>query len=313
MNQVIWRLYRGQAWFALTAFVATAVVILVSGLKTYQDYHLMLKCHGAGWCGTVGVSSGNGLVSRSIAGSILVLPGLLAMFWGVPLVAKELEEGTHVLAWTQSVTRRRWIVANLGWALLASATLGAAMSALLTWWRGPANAAYGRLGTAFDIQGFVPVAYCVFGVTLGIATGSLLKRVLPALAATLGVLVAVRAAVAISLRSHFLTPISLTFRGNPDMMRFGALSKVWLLSERTFDAAGHIVTPPFAWTAACQTSASTNQSISDCLAAHGYRTIFVFQPESRFWAFQTIESTIFLTLSILLVTFTYRRLSRRDA
>jgi hypothetical protein len=313
MNKVIWRLHRSQAWFAVTALAATAVVILVSGLKTYQDYHLMQKCAGASWCGIVGISSGTGLISHSIAGSILVLPGLLAMFWGVPLVAKELEEGTHVLAWTQSITRRRWIATNLGWALLASAILGAGMSVLLTWWRGPANALYGRLGTAFDIQGFVPVAYCVFGVTLGIAAGVLLKRVLPALAVTLGLLVAVRAAVAISLRSHFLTPISLTFRGNPDVLRFGALSKVWLLSERTVDAAGHIVDPESAWQAVCQTGASTNQSISNCLAAHGYRTIFVFQPESRFWAFQAVESAIFLALSILLVTFTYRRLSRRDA
>jgi ABC-type transport system involved in multi-copper enzyme maturation permease subunit len=38
---------------------------------------------------------------------LLPIPALLGMFWGAPLIARELESGTYRLAWTQSVTRRR--------------------------------------------------------------------------------------------------------------------------------------------------------------------------------------------------------------
>ena len=318
MNHVIWRLHRNQALFAGAGLAVTSIVIVISGLSLAHTYHLFQTCAATGSCGEVPyISNGPGLTSRLIAASILVLPGLLGLFWGVPLVAKELEEGTHVLAWTQSVTRRHWILTNIGWALLAAATLGGVMSGLVTWWRTPANDLYGRLGQAFDIQGFVPVAYCVFGVALGIAAGVLLKRVLPALALTLGVLVVVRGAVAIYLRSHLLTPISLTARGTPelapDLTRYVTLSRAWLLSERLVNASGQ--TLPKGWTPpSCMGGRLIgNEGTSGCMAAHGYRTVFVYQPDSRFWSLQAIESLVFLALAILLLGLAYRALSRRDA
>jgi hypothetical protein len=256
----------------------------------------------------------SGLRPYFVAGSIVVLPGLLGLFWGVPLVAKELEDGTNVLAWTQSVTRSRWIGMNIGWAILASATLGAAMSALVSWWRIPANVLNSGWPT-FDIQGLVPVAYCVFAVALGIALGVLLKRVLPALATTLGVLVGVRVAVGNFLRPHFLTPLSRTVPGDIFGPTPASLSKAWVLSLRLVDATGRVVDRnSSSWVpAACQGDAIGNQDFYGCLSAHGYRTLVVFQPASRFWSFQAIEAALFLALAALLVTFSYRRVIRRDA
>ena len=43
----------------------------------------------------------------------LAVPGLIGMFWGAPLVAREFETGTFRLAWTQGVTRTRWLAAKL--------------------------------------------------------------------------------------------------------------------------------------------------------------------------------------------------------
>jgi hypothetical protein len=325
VNQVIWRLHRNQARFAAAAFAAVAVVIVFFGLQLAHTYHLTQTC--AAWraggdithwkanlCDLVPGISDYGLSRLFVMGSVVVLPGLLGLFWGVPLVAKELEDDTNVLAWTQSVTRRRWIATNIAWAVLASATLGAAMSALVSWWRVPANALNSRW-PGFDIQGLVPVAYCVFAVALGIAAGVLLKRVLPALAMTLGVLVGVRAAVGIFLRPHFLTPISRTVPGDLFVPTSVSLSKVWLLSERLVDAAGYIVnrSSSASYPAACLGDLTGNQSFTSCLAAHGYRTMIVFQPDSRFWTFQAIESALFLALAALLVAFSYRLVIRRDA
>jgi hypothetical protein len=325
MNQAIWRLHRNQARFAAAGFVAVAVVIVFFGLQLAHTYHLTQTCAAlraggdithwkANLCDLVPGISNYGLSHHVITASVYVLPGLLGLFWGVPLIAKELEEGTHVLAWTQSVTRRRWVATNMGWVLLASATFGAAMSALVSWWRVPANALDSRW-PAFDIQGLVPVAYCVFGVALGIATGVLLKRVLPALAMTLGVLIGVRVAVGALLRPHFLTPASRTVSGDLFVPTSASLSKVWVLSQRLVDASGHVVDrDSSSWMpSACLNDVITNRSTSDCLAAHGYRTLIVFQPDNRFWTFQAIESALFLALAAFLVAFSYRRVIRRDA
>ena len=44
---------------------------------------------------------------------LLVVPAIIGIFWGAPLVARELETGTYRLAWTQSVTRTRWLAVKL--------------------------------------------------------------------------------------------------------------------------------------------------------------------------------------------------------
>ena len=46
------------------------------------------------------------------------------MFLGAPAVAREAETGTAHFAWTQAVTRRRWLTVKAGWLLLAAARLG---------------------------------------------------------------------------------------------------------------------------------------------------------------------------------------------
>jgi hypothetical protein len=69
--------------------------------------------------------------------TLTVLPGLAGMFLGAPLVAREIEHGTHRLAWTQTITRRHWIGLKVGALVTATAILFTAFSLLLTWWRGP--------------------------------------------------------------------------------------------------------------------------------------------------------------------------------
>ena len=66
---------------------------------------------------------------------LVLLPALIGMFWGAPLVARELETGTYRLAWTQSVTRTRWLAAKLAVVGLASMARGRPASAcMVTWW-----------------------------------------------------------------------------------------------------------------------------------------------------------------------------------
>ena len=119
------------------------------------------------------------------------------MFWGAPLLARELESGTYRLAWTQTVTRRRWLsvrVALVGVAALAVAGLA---SWLVSWWFAPLDAVnMNRFDpSVFTARGVVAIGYAGFAFALGVAAGALTRRTLPAMATTLLGFVAARIAV----------------------------------------------------------------------------------------------------------------------
>jgi hypothetical protein len=309
VSYLIWRLHRNQMYFAGLALVVLVVVLGVTGLVMSGDYHRALAtCATTASCATLSESlfQGDGLIINVVNLSV-VAPALLGLFWGAPLVAKEVDEGTHVLAWTQSVTRRRWMGTNLAAALLAAAVWGALLALLVSWWRIPENALFGRFA-AFDVQGVVPVAYSVFAVALGIAVGAWLRRPLPALATTLGVLVAVRAVIGLYLRPHYLAPVRALAPLVTNVS--GAPANAWLLTKDVVDASGHVVDttasgfPP----AAC-----AGNDLVSCLTGLGYRRLVTFQPDSRYWTFQAVETGLFLALAALLAVLAYRAVVTRDA
>ena len=103
------------------------------------------------------------------------------MLVGAPLVARELEHGTHRLVWTQSISAGRWLAIKL--AVLFAVTLAAteAMTALMTWWHANAwSQLDGHINPLmYDFEGIVPLAYCAFALALGIAAGVLIRRTVP--------------------------------------------------------------------------------------------------------------------------------------
>jgi hypothetical protein len=137
----------------------------------------------------------------------LVVPALLGAFWGAPLVAREIERGTHRLAWTQSVSRLRWTATKVV-GLAAATVLGAALFTwLLSWWSHPSVASVGGFDwVTFDLRGIVPVAYALFALAVGVAAGAVIGRTVPAMAATVGAYVTVRLAVELWARPHFISP-----------------------------------------------------------------------------------------------------------
>jgi hypothetical protein len=162
-------LYLGAALLA-----AFAVLMVITGVQVADQWHAALAACGArhGCQNVGGLFLGNHAVSFLVI-CTLGAPALVGLFWGAPLVAAEAEAGTTQFAWSQTVTRKRWLAVKVGWMLLAAAGWGGVISALVTWWSGPDNAQQldafkpGR----FDIMGIVPVAYSLFAVALGIETG----------------------------------------------------------------------------------------------------------------------------------------------
>jgi hypothetical protein len=115
-----------------------------------------------------------------LATGLALVPALIGAFWGAPLIARELETGTHRLAWNQSVTPRRWLAVKLTVLGLAGAAVAGTLSALSTWAAGPVDQVAGDRFNAilFGARGVVPIGYAVFGFVLGAVTGLLVRRTL---------------------------------------------------------------------------------------------------------------------------------------
>ena len=317
MNHLVWRLHRNQAYLAVAALAALTVILVITGITMADDYrNALANCAATQSCGDLGgiLFRGDGAI-MDLVDFTLVVPLLFGLFWGAPLLAKEFEDGTHNLAWTQGVSRWRWMRANIGWSLLAAAVWGAALAALVSWWRYPENALSSRFN-AFDVQGIVPVAYALFAVALGIAVGSVIRRVLPSLAVTLAIFVAIRVAIGVYLRPHYMAPVTKVF---PLLGNDTGPSGSWVLSQGLVSPTGKSLGPGIAFSqfpAACQAAPPPGGGTSflgQCLASHGFRQTITYQPASRFWAFQGLEAAIFVVLAAALVGFAIWWVLGRDA
>ena len=178
-------------------------------------------------------------------GTVLIgVPALIGAFWGAPLLARELETGTFRLAWTQTVTRQRWLATKLGVTSLAAVAVTATFSLIFTWWSIPLDHFGNRIGTAtFGQRGIVPIAYALFALALGTLAGAILRRTLPAIAVTLVGFLTARYVFQVAVRPHLLTTVTATLPNNLFGQRdnSGATNGGWVLSSKTTDAAGHTV------------------------------------------------------------------------
>jgi ABC-type transport system involved in multi-copper enzyme maturation permease subunit len=324
MTWLVWRQQRLQFYIGVGILAALTVLLLITGVQMANQYHSALAaCRADNSCGTL-----DSLFLGSHAVGFLVIltegvPAVLGLLLGAPLIAYELEAGTSQFGWTQSVTRKRWFAVKTGWILLATAVCAGAVTALVTWWSGPNNALQLNqfLPNRFDIQGIVPIGYALFAVALGIAAGVLFRRTLPAVAVTLGGFVAVRLLVTFLLRPHYMTPVTATY----NLARsFTPTGPAWVISSGIVGAgvpyrgngpaADVIGNSVIALPPACQGTANHGQGqLMACLGAHGYRAFVTYQPASRFWAFQSIETGIFVVLAAALIALAAFVLLRRDA
>ncbi|HEV2685302.1 MAG TPA: ABC transporter permease [Actinomycetota bacterium] len=319
MNALVWRLHRNQAYIAAGTLALIAIALAITGGMVARDYRSFLSsCAATQNCPQTSLVFGRWYVFTDLTELTIAVPALFGLFWGAPLLAREFEENTHTLVWTQGVTRARWLNANVGWFLGGAALWGAAISALVMWWRSPETAAafHGpRLSPrAFDIQGIVPIAYAICAVAIGIAAGALIRRVMPALAVTLALFAGARVAVMNLVRPHLLTPVSkvLPFNKVFDVAKSGE----WLLSRTYLNESGRTVGARFTLPdipAACHPGNVNGGGLPACLTAHGWHVALTYQPASRFWPFQWMEAGMFLTLAAVLLLITYRVALRRDA
>jgi hypothetical protein len=128
--------------------------------------------------------------------------------------------------------------------------------------------------------------------------------------------------VTLGLRPHYLSAITVT---RSLTSAFTPPGSYWLISQGVRNPSGQLISgvngeaqfngvPISELPRACAGLANSPTMTSSCRAAlAGYRSFVTYQPASRFWAFQGIETGIFVALAAILLTVTAVVLLRRDA
>jgi ABC-type transport system involved in multi-copper enzyme maturation permease subunit len=333
MTWVVWRQYRLQGAIALALLAAFAAVMLIYGFQMAAAWHSLLRgCSATATNQPGGDSCSGGSIIGEIPNDLRVLsvvvPAIIGVLWGAPLVAHEMETGTVNFAWTQGITRSRWLLVKAGWLLLAAAATAGVVSALVTFWSGPVNAMRGEQfgGAFFDSQDLVPVGYAVFAMALGIAAGALLRRTLPAIAVTFGVFIGVRLLFDSAIRPHLMpavtTIVSTTSNWSPPGIS-------WVLGTSVISKSGQVLTSGYGINGipvstacakffpsspvAARGSGNPAGAALSCMQSAGYRQLISYQPGWRYWPFQGIETGIYLLLAAVLVAVAWYVVRHRDA
>jgi ABC-type transport system involved in multi-copper enzyme maturation permease subunit len=278
MTWVSWRQHRSQAigCLALLAALAVYAIIESTSMRTaFSSDGLAGPClaRSQGTACEAGITAFmnefGSAVNIAFWSVCLIVPGLIGVLVGGPLIARELEYGTWRLAWSQTVPRARWLAVKLALVTGGLIVLGAGITAVITWYRAPMDRLTGHLQhNIFDYEGLVPTAYilCAFG--FAVLAGLLIRRSIPAMVAAFIPWLAIRLVVEFVFRPHFMTPLTAPVNCPPPNGCGTGISSVP-------QATGHI---------------------GDWVLGMN-RNGWVYQPAGRFWTFQFIEAGIFVALT----------------
>jgi hypothetical protein len=343
MIWLTWRQFRSQAIAAVALLAVLAIALAVTGpdLVTRFDQAGLTTCHAT--CTSLASSFLRELKTGPYnalfdAGIVLMYlaPALMGIFWGAPLIAREFETGTQRLAWNQSVTRTHWTAVKLALIGLAAVATAGLLSLMISWWASPIDHAmnFGQPGSGsgfprlspllFAARGVAPLGYAAFAFALGVTAGALIRKTLPAMALTLVIFAAAQILVPNLVRPHLISPVQVTnafnAKQNNELMISAPSDKMtvvgsfnrpgaWVLSNKTVTPSGQVFTGPA--TAACLGNSPT--ACTNWLGGQHLRQEVSYQPASRFWPLQWIETGIYLILAAGLAWLCAWQIRRRRA
>jgi hypothetical protein len=315
MTWLVWRLQRLELILTAGFLALLSAYLVATGLPIVSVYHeLGPSCASAG-----ADSSACDLLNQAIGGraaSVIdlfswmrLLPLGFAVMFAVPILL-QVEQGTYRMVWTQSETKERWLGVMLSSAVLATIAAAAIFSALASWWRQPVDFVQGVWQTGFDVEGVVAIAYSLFALALLLAAGVFLRRSLPAVGITFAGFLLARYTITAWLRPSYLPPLHGTWRFGSPKTWYGARPHApydWFLAMGQGNRSGTI-TPQDVINRTCPPRVSSNgitNAITPCLQHHHWTyNVFIFQPASRFWPFQIIESAIYFGMAAVLLSLT---------
>jgi hypothetical protein len=271
MIWVTWRQHRGMLVSVTAVLAAVSVFLLVMGLKAHHDYAPLINCHHpystACEAAEHYFNNTDWPISNTVAILVSLAPALLGAFTGPAVLARELETGTFRYAWTQGIGRVRWTIAKLTLLAVALTVLAWAFSQLYAWFFEPARQFESMTLFAvsvFETRGIDFGAWTLAAIAIGAFLGMLFRRIIPAMAATLGAYLGLQLLAWLVLREDYPVAINTT-------------------NASLFNGPS---TPDSPWILKTWAVGGTNW----------WRYI----PASRFWPMQFIESGWLLVLAIAL-------------
>jgi hypothetical protein len=326
MAWVTWRQHRLAMAGVAASLGVLALYLLAEGLPIRAAYSAVTTCHPAGSAVCQNLANNfntSGYVFRAgiVAALLQVTAALIGAFAGAPVLARELETGTVRYAWTQAFGRRRWAAGKLVPLAIAVAAVAAAFSVMFSWYYQPFFAAgvQSPLGsTVFDLRGVAFAAWTLAAFAIGAVAGVLVRRVIPAMLATLAVWGGLAFATGAYLRPHYEAPLVTS---NPSVP-----GSAWVMSQwwaqggkpvglsavnRVLQAVGVQASAPGRFQG--HGFYGHGSSPAQYLIQHGFVRMTTYQPASRFWPFQFIEAGWLLALSVLLIAATIWLVRRRAA
>jgi ABC-type transport system involved in multi-copper enzyme maturation permease subunit len=320
---VAWRQHRTALLATLAVLAVGAVAPIYYGLAMHRDF-TSLNLAGC----VPGADSEPGSVSRAaracnaeladfqsdgnrvnqLMALLLPLPVIFGLFIGAPLLAREYESGTYRFTFTQGAGRTRWLVTKICLLTVLTIASTAGFTSLVMWWYAPLVPLDGRIGQTSiqEIYGAVFVARAVFALALGILAGAVLRRVVPAIGATLVAWTAVVIASITAVRPHLLSP--LTVIDMPGTPSGWIISDVWTSPTREVLNSSQVADDLYSAAAA-----GHKLDGAQYLFQHGYVHTVIYQPASRFWALQSIEAGGLIILSTAMLLAAVWLVRRRAA
>jgi hypothetical protein len=327
MAWVTWRQHRIALAGVVAAVAAVGLYLLKTGLDTRHALAAfdssLAGCHppsSAACQQAIGNFAANYATSAAnillVAALLQAAPALIGVFTGAPVLAREFEAGTFRYTWTQGFGRARWAAAKLALVAVAVTAVAFAFSVVYSWCYQPifGLTSYRALGsTTFDLRGVAFAAWTLAAFAIGVAAGVLIRRVVPAMAATLATWTGLALAAGLYLRRHYEAPLVTS---NPNVAPSAwVFSQWWTRSGKpvNLSAVNQALqgVPGGNWVSDATGTFGPVQWHH--LIEHGFRQWTSYQPASRFWPFQFIEAGWLLALSVLLIAATIWLVRRRAA
>ena len=332
-----WRQQRSLVIAMTTVASIAGILLILMGRHESEVWHSFL----ANPCkGNLAVSSAyqavcegrlQAVVSAGQFNRIAMIVGVLlgplfGSILGVNAVARELEVGTTRLAWTQSFSRRRWLMSKVfinGVFILA---MFLPLCLIYGWWNTAAHYSARISPSGFPISGFLPLFYSLVSFSLVVLVGLFLRHAGWSLVTGLLVSAVLILVVEIGIRPMLISP------------QFTVVSpaEVSLGSTSGFYSSGGI--PSNSWgrgngyaprgirsTPSAQMLNKYSNKVNQCMNTSRGRTrsgseycirhlgveyVGLFVPSNDFWNLQLSESAIYLGFVLLLTTGSIIRLRR---
>jgi hypothetical protein len=301
MTWVSWRLQRTETLIAVGILALLAALLIPTGIQMANAYHQ----DGLAACVSINPSKpvlcGNELGDfqqrfqslTTLANWFTLIPGLIGILLAAPFIF-DLENGTYRLAWTQSITRGRWLLGKLGLPVAAAAVAAGALILLFTWWRAPNVHINGRLDTGnYDTTGTVVIGYTLFALALALALGAIWRRAAASLTVAFVGYFALRIFVDYWLRDQLVAPLKATYKG--------AQEPSFLYNAHVLSMDGNVNGHQFSTASGGGFLGGHAQAAAPDISHAIFHV--VYQPKSHFWPLQLTETGLFVGLAAVLILF----------